>query len=332
MTELEIFKLVCIFIIGLVMGSFLNVVGIRLLKEEDFVFERSKCPKCKEKIAWYDNIPLLSYVLLRGKCRHCSESISFQYPLVELITGILFVLVYYFWGSSIKTIFFLILVSNLIVITITDLKEKVIFDINSIPLIPLGLIFNFFDIGGNSLEKVEFLGVAFNDVFISAVLGALLGAAFFEIFSRLGYLFSGEYAFGGGDTILGAALGAWFGWKGIIIILALSLVFQMILGIPLIMYNFIKSREYQSLCAMGGLFLALVLSITGRYIGYQGGYNLAIGLIILSFLIGGISVFVIFKRMRETQNYTFLPFGPPLVIAGLLVMFLENKITFYLPF
>jgi len=326
------FELILIFIIGLVVGSFLNVVGLRLLSQEDFITKRSKCPACEKKIAWYDNIPILSYFLLRAKCRNCGEHISIQYPIVELFTGILFVLVYYFWGLSFKTAFLLILVANLIVLTITDLREKVIFDLNSIPLIPIGLVYNFFDIGNHSMETVEFGGIPFNDVFISAVLGAILGAVFFEFFSRLGYVVSGEYAFGGGDTLLGAAFGAWFGWKGLALILILSLFIQVIVGIPVIIYNFIKSREYPSLIAMGGLFFALILSIIGRKVSYAGNFEISLVLLILTFIIGGISVFVIFKRMREKQNYTFMPFGPPMVAAGLIIMFLEDNITLYLPF
>ncbi len=332
MTGLDIAIYFFIFVIGISIGSFLNVVALRLLSEEDFIYARSKCPQCGKNLKWYDNIPILSFFLLRGKCRNCGKSISIQYPVVEFFTGVLFVLSYHFWGFSLKTIFFIFLISNLIVITITDLREKVIFDLNSIPLIPLGLVYSFFDIGNRATSSTGFIGISFNDVFISAVIGAIAGAAFFEIFSRIGYLFSGEYAFGGGDTILGAAFGAWFGWKGLVFILVLSLVFQMIVGIPIIVYNFFKSREYYSLFAMLGLFLALLMSIFGRIFNYRGEFLISIILIISAFIIGGISVFVIFSRMRETRNYTFLPFGPPMVAAALLFMFLENKPVLYLPF
>lgn len=332
MSGIEIFSFILIFVVGLVIGSFLNVVAIRLLKDENFISERSKCPSCNTQIAWYDNIPLISFILLLRKCRHCKVPISFQYPLVELVTALLFVATYYYWGLSLKTAFLLILVTNLIVITLTDLKEKVIFDMNSVPIIPIGLIYNYFNIGGNSLETVTYMGFSFNDVFISALLGALLGAAFFEVFSRLGYVFSGEYAFGGGDTILGAALGAWFGWQGVIVVLVLSLLLQVIIGVPLILNNLIKIKEYKSLCAMGGLLVSLILSIIGRTLTYSEHFSIAVFLILGSFAIGGVSVYVIFSRLKETQNYTFMPFGPPLVIAGLLVMFFGDKLVQYLPF
>lgn len=332
MSGFDIFLYSLIFIIGLCIGSFLNVVALRLLSEEDFLFKRSKCPACNKQISWYDNIPVLSYILLKGKCRNCEARLSFQYPLVEIFTGIMFLMIYITWGITIQSLFFVILIANLIVITITDLREKVIFDINSIPLIPLGLAYSFFDIGGNSTGILKLAGIPFNNFFISALIGAVIGAVFFEFFSRLGYVLSGEYAFGGGDTILGAAFGAWFGWKGLILILLISLILQMIVGLPVIIYNFIKSREYKSLFAMGGLFLALVLSVLGRIFTYQGEFIISLILIISAFIVGGISVFIMFSRMRETKSYTFLPFGPPMVAAALLILFMGNNIAIYLPF
>ena len=323
---------VLIFLIGLMIGSFLNVVALRLLRDEDFIFKRSKCFDCKKKIAWYDNIPILSFIFLKGKCRHCGARISFQYPAVELLTAVLFVSIYLNWALSLKTLFLLILTCNLIVITITDLREKVIFDINSMSLIPMGLIYNFFDIGNISQETVKFLGISFNEVFISAVLGAILGAAFFEIFSRIGLLLSGEYAFGGGDTILGAALGAWFGWKLFLAILAISLIVQVIVGIPIIFHNMYKNKEYKSIFAMTGLFIALIMSFLGKFFLYTGNFFTAIAVILASFILTGVCVYIIFKRMRETQNYTFLPFGPPLVLAGFIIMFFSDNISPYLPF
>ncbi|OGI01084.1 MAG: hypothetical protein A2Y25_04920 [Candidatus Melainabacteria bacterium GWF2_37_15] len=307
------------FVIGLIVGSFLNVMALRLLSGEDFVFERSKCPNCKAKIAWYDNIPILSYILLRAKCRQCGKGISIQYPIVELLTGLLFLFIYLNWGLSLKSVFLFVLTSLLIVITITDLKEEVIFDITSIPLIPLGLLYNFLNLGGENM-------------LIPAIIGAIIGAAFFEIFSRIGMATVGQYAFGGGDTILGAALGAWFGWKFLIAILAMSVFFQAIYGIPIIFYNMYKRKDYASLWAMAGLLFAMVVSFFSKYLTYLGEPLVAIFVILMTFLLAGICVYIIFKKMRETQNHTMLPFGPPLVAAGFIVMFFGDYVSRYIPF
>lgn len=308
-----------VFITGLMVGSFLNVMALRLLREEDFVFERSKCLKCGEKIAWYDNIPLLSYLLLMGKCRHCGKHISIQYPIVELSTALMFLFIYLNWGFSLQTLFLIFLSANLIVITLTDLREKVIYDINSIPIIPLGLVYNFFNIGAE-------------DMFVSAVIGAVAGAAFFEIFSKLGHLLAGEYAFGGGDTLLGAAFGAWFGWKLLIAILFISLLVQVIVGVPIIFYNMYKKREHKSIAAMVGLFIALAASFSVKYIAVKAELLLVLAVVLVIFSVAGVCIYTIFKRMREAQNHTFLPFGPPMVAAAFIVMFMGDPILQYLPY
>lgn len=317
---------------GLTIGSFLNVVALRLLAGKDFVKGRSKCPKCENLIAWYDNIPVLSYILLLGKCRKCGEKISIQYPLVELLTGALFIATVSVFGFTLKTLLLLILTCNLIVITITDIKERYIFDLNSVPLIPIGLVYNFFDIGNTSTGVIKVLGMSFNDVFITALIGAVVGAAFFEIFSRLGLLLAGEYAFGAGDSILAAALGAWFGWKLIIVIIVLSFLLQLVVGIPVIVYNMHKSKDYKSLWAMGALLFTIVLTFVGKYYTYKGETFIALGVIFLSFVTAGIAVFIILKRARERQSHTFLPFGPALVIAGFLAMFFSPQLLSYFHF
>lgn len=303
-----------IFVVGLIVGSFLNVMALRLLSEEDFLMKRSKCPKCQTQIKWYDNIPILSYLFLRGKCRNCGEGISIQYPIVELSTALLFLFIFINWGLSLKTAFLFFLTANLIVITITDLREKYIYDINSIPIIPLGLVYNFLNLGGENM-------------LISAVIGAVIGAAFFEIFSRLGLVLAGEYAFGTGDTLLGAALGAWFGWKMLIAILVISMLVQVVIGIPFIIYNQLKHRDYVSMVAIGGLMVSLALSALSKKFVASGDEMTALGIILLTFILAGISVFVIFKKMREKENHTFMPFGPPLVIAAFIVMFFEEWIS-----
>lgn len=320
-------------IAGLLIGSFLNVVALRLLSEESIVFPRSKCPKCQKQIAWYDNIPVISYVfLLRGKCRNCKAPISIQYPIVELITSALFVAIAVAFGFTLKTLFLLVLTCALIVITLTDLKEKVIFDITSIPLIPIGLVYTFFDIGNSGLGtvKIPLAGIGatltLNEIFISAIIGSIVGAAFFEIFSRLGILIVGERAFGEGDTIIAAALGAWFGWKAILIIIAISFIFQLIVGIPVILNNMYKDKDYKSIIFTFILLLTLVIPYIGRALGISNSFAGAMIILLLSFGLALVSVIVILQKAKERQSFTFLPFGPALVFGGFVVMFWGEKL------
>ena len=132
-----------IFIIGLVVGSFLNVCIYRLPREESIVKPRSHCPHCRKTIPWYDNIPLLSYILLKGKCRFCKARISFQYFTVELVTALLFILFYNTFGLTLKSLIYVIFTCGLVVATFVDFNFRIIPDEINIGGIILGLAISF---------------------------------------------------------------------------------------------------------------------------------------------------------------------------------------------
>ncbi|MFH0703264.1 MAG: prepilin peptidase [bacterium] len=328
----QIYILVLTGIIGLVFGSFLNVVALRLISGESIVFPASKCPKCQNTLVWYDNIPVLSYIMLSGKCRNCRDSISIQYPLVEAATSILFILLVNSYGVTLKTLCLLALTCCLIIITITDCREKVIFDITSIPLIPLGLIYNFFDIGNTGSEIVQIplkgigITISLNEIFISAIIGAIIGGIFFEILSRIGFMMVGQYAFGTGDSIITAALGAWFGWKMLIIILALSFVFQFFIGVPVILLNMRKDKDYKSITFMGVLMFSLFIPYIGRFLGLTNTFLGSLIVLLVTFAFAGAGIYVILERTKERQSFTFIAFGPALVLGGFLIMFYGQKL------
>ena len=117
---------VAIFMFGTVVGSFLNVCIWRMPRDESLVKPGSHCPKCNTHIAWYDNIPILSYIFLRAKCRHCSEPISIRYPLVEALTGALFVCLYLKFSLTIALAVYCVLVASFIVVTFVDLDHYII--------------------------------------------------------------------------------------------------------------------------------------------------------------------------------------------------------------
>lgn len=130
-----------VFIFGLCVGSFLNVCIHRLPGGESIVRPRSRCPHCKAAIAAYDNVPLISYLLLRGRCRHCKASISFLYPAVELTTGLVFLLVYHRFGFSPAAVKASILAAALIALTITDLRQRILPDAITFPGMAVGALF-----------------------------------------------------------------------------------------------------------------------------------------------------------------------------------------------
>jgi len=153
---------IILFIVGLIVGSFLNVViyrvprGLSLYKP---VF--SFCPQCKARIAFYDNIPVLSYIILKGKCRHCKSRISATYPSVELLTALLFVLNFYFFGLSLKLLISIIFVSALIAISVIDIQFRIIPNIITWPLTIVGLALNIVDKPGQWWMPLAFSAGAF---------------------------------------------------------------------------------------------------------------------------------------------------------------------------
>lgn len=209
---------------GLIIGSFINVCVFRLPRERSVVMPRSFCPKCRTPIKWYDNVPLISYILLLGRCRHCGRPISPRYPLIELLSALLSWFTYYHFNAwTPYLIYYLLLISPLIVVTFVDLEHRIIPDIISIPGIVAGALSSFILMHGKWTE-----------IGVDILLGIVVGGGFLAIVG-LGYEWiKKREGLGGGDIKLAAMLGAFFGWKGIIFILFLSSILGSIVGITLI--------------------------------------------------------------------------------------------------
>lgn len=195
-----------VIIIALFLGSFFNVVAIRLLKSESFVFPPSHCPSCKHSLSLLDLIPVLSYIFLRGKCRYCSKRISPLYPLGELITALSFYSIYSYFGLSLELIPASILVIVLVLAVMTDIRKKLILDRITLPSILVLLILRVF-IGEES--------------FWYYLVGGAVG---FSLLLGIAYISKG--GMGGGDVKLYAAIGIALGpWLTL-----MSLVFASFLG------------------------------------------------------------------------------------------------------
>ena len=220
-------EVVLIFILGLIVGSFSNVCVYRIPRNESIVYPASHCPKCHTTIKPIDNIPLLSYILLKGRCRNCKSKISIRYPVVEFLTGFIYLQIYLVYGLSIQTLIYVILASSLIIISFIDLKEQIVPDVISLPGIVLGFIISFF---------VPYIS------FINSGLGILVGGGIILIIGLAGSVIFKKEAMGGGDVKLAAMIGAFLGWRYIIISLFLGFFLGAIVGIVLILSK-IKSRE-----------------------------------------------------------------------------------------
>ena len=284
-------------VIGLCLGSFFNVVILRTLSNESIVFPPSKCPKCGNKLLFWHNIPVLSYILLRGKCYFCKEKISIQYPIVELLTMLLFGVTFVKFGISVTTIFALFWISCLIIMTGTDIKEKLV-DCNlAIAMGISGIVYNFL-VGGK-------IGAMYS------VIGLVVSALILELVARSGYLFAKTRAMGEADTYVAAALGAIFG-KSVLLVLAFSLIASMIFILPVFFYNQYK-QDNKFTCISGILFFVAILAYQTLWQNY---YSFA-----ALFIIGLCLVISILKGLGQTENRNYLPYVPALTAGALYFLF-----------
>lgn len=212
--ELEIFFKVVTYalaiIVGLCIGSFLNVVIYRLPNKMSLAKPSSHCPKCNYELKWYDNIPVLSYIILGGKCRSCKAKISFRYTLVEVTTALLFGLsVFTFWETSVPlAIIYMIASAVLICVFFIDLEHKIIFDRFQIILLALGAMSIFFDSYG----------------WLSHVLGGAIGFAVFFLVSFAFEKICKKEGLGGGDVKLVGAMGLLLGWQRLLLSMLASTI------------------------------------------------------------------------------------------------------------
>jgi leader peptidase (prepilin peptidase)/N-methyltransferase len=173
-------NVILIFILGLIVGSFNNVCIYRIPINESIIYPASHCPKCRSPIKPLDNIPLLSYILLKGRCRNCGSRIPIQYPVVEFLTGIIYIFIYLIYGLTLQSLIYIILASALIIIAFIDLNKQIIPDVISLPGIVIGLILSFFVpyIGGGDVKLAAMIGafLGWRYIIISLFLGFFLGA------------------------------------------------------------------------------------------------------------------------------------------------------------
>jgi len=250
------------FIFGAVVGSFLNVCICRMPKDESIVSPPSHCPHCGYQIRWYDNIPLVSYLLLRGKCRGCGTRISLQYPLVELLNGLLTLSLFVRFGPSLSFLALFLFCSSLVVITFIDIEHQIIPDEISLPGIVIGFAFSFF------LPWQSWLNSLF---------GILLGGGSLLLVAYGYQWLTGKEGMGGGDIKLLAMMGAFLGWKSISFIIFASSLVGSVVGISMMLVQ----KKDSKLAIPFGPYLALgsiIYIFYGRqliqwYFGLSGFYR-----------------------------------------------------------
>ena len=226
------------FIFGAVVGSFLNVCICRLPKNESIVFPPSHCPTCDYRIPWYDNVPIISYLILRGKCRSCKARISTQYPLVELVTALLTLFLFMRFGPTFVFLVLFLFCSAMVVVTFIDLEHQIIPDVISLPGIVAGFIFSFF------IPQIGWL---------NSLIGIVVGGGSLWLVASGYELLTKKEGMGGGDIKLLAMMGAFFGWKAIPFIIFVSSLVGSVIGVTVMLIR----KKDAKLAIPFGPFLAL---------------------------------------------------------------------------
>ena len=226
------------FIFGLVIGSFLNVCIHRLPASQSIVHPRSRCPQCGHLIRVYDNIPVLSYLILRGRCRDCGARISLRYPVVELLSGAFAAMAVARFGLGWQALLMYALIAAFLVITFIDLDHRIIPDVITLPGIPIGLAASF---GPGMISPLE------------ALLGILAGGGSLFLVAWGYQLVTQREGMGGGDIKLLAMIGAFIGWKGVLLTIFIASLTGTLAGMALIF----RRRGDMKLAVPFGPFLAV---------------------------------------------------------------------------
>lgn len=234
-----------IFVIGVVFGGFFNVLIYRIPRGISII-PRSFCPKCKRKIKFYDATPLVGFVILGGKCRFCRKPISLRYPLIEILTGLIFLISFELFNFQLKTIFTIFLLSALLIIFFIDWEFQIIPDWLTYPGILFGFLFN--------IDKFP----------LFSLYGIIAGMGSLMILKLLWFLLKKKEALGGGDIKMGGFLGSYFGYKMVLFIIFLGAFLGLAIWIILMIFRKRSMKDYIPF----GSFL-VVSSILNFFFGDQ---------------------------------------------------------------
>jgi leader peptidase (prepilin peptidase)/N-methyltransferase len=212
-----------LFILGLILGSFFNVLIIRLPKNKKGILSgRSYCPNCKKKIKWFDNLPIISFIILKGKCRKCKKKISFQYPLLEWFSAISFIFLFYYFDNYFEAFYFQIIILILIAIFLIDLRYSII---------PNELNYTLILIAFLQIFILNFESFFIKDI-NQALIGGILGYGIIWVIIFLYDKLRNIEAMGFGDAKLMTAIGLLFGWKSIPFVLFFGSIIGLLMVAP----------------------------------------------------------------------------------------------------
>ncbi len=227
-----------VFCVGICIGSFLNVCIYRIPAQKSIVHPGSACPSCQTPIRFYDNIPILSYLFIKGRCRHCKAAIAVRYPLTELMGGLIALCVVLKFDLTLSALTYFIFAAALLVITFIDIDHQIIPNEISLPGIPLGFAFSFF------IPEVTP---------IESLIGILAGGGGLWAVATIYLMLTRREGMGFGDVKLLAMMGAFIGWKGVIVTIFAASAIGTLVGVAAML----KSRKDMKMAIPFGPFLSI---------------------------------------------------------------------------
>ena len=313
------------FITGASVGSFLNVVALRQLADEEFVQTPSHCPKCGYTLKWFDNIPVLSWLILGGKCRSCKAPIHWQYPLVEAVTALLFLAAGWHFGIDWIVLPVAAFLATMVLLSITDFKEHVIFTWHALWIIPVGLLVHALGIG-NELTALVWIpswtmetATYFGPSFWSALIGVSGIFGIFEGLIYLSRLLIGQDGFGHGDTLILMAIASFLGWDGAVASLLLGGVLTGLVTLPIMFIQWIKEKAWGLVWKLGTAILATSALYGLGYLDLSPKKYMVISIAVMLMTAG--LLFSFLKEKQQVGGFTKVPFGPGLIAAAITFLF-----------
>lgn len=337
-----------ILIIGLVVGSFLNVVILRTVSGESIVFPGSKCPKCQNPLKWYHNIPVLSYLFLKGKCAFCKEKINIQYPIVELLTGIIFTAFGYLYlnsilykGGSVQILTIMLLISLIasslfIVISGTDFKEMQVSDVHTYSLIGLGIVYSII-VGGFAFYAEFKFGITRWALLYTPIFYTIfaIGVSFMcmEILRRGANFLMKTETIGDGDSYIfcgiAGVITSLFGANDIryllivlLIIFFTSIFISVIFTLPIYLRTLFADKNWRLIIMLSTFIIYCCGYFYAENSGLLGNFIILIICTLILLILGILLCFEVLKGIKNnTHEGTQIPFGPALCASGLIALF-----------
>ncbi len=303
LTDCFLYQIICIFILGLIMGSFYNVVIFRTLSGESIINPPSKCPACETPLLWWQKIPVISYLYLKGKCYFCKKDIDIMYPAVELLSGMLFVFDFIKFGFSLKFFFSIVVISTFLILAGMDIQSNKISVKYTILALIAAVLFNY-----NNLTD--------------SALGAIIGFTIFYLLKKLSINFFNKEFFGDGDIYLISALGAFTGISHLLMALLITLLCQFIFCMPAFVKNILETKEYKIFYYSAWFIISYILFFLARIyvinITILGKIFIFLNIIVSMFLICK----YLFSRIKKSEISLIEPLSPAIFLSVFLFLFL----------